>query len=193
MSQQPEQPDDAQLVQRTLGGDRTAFECLYDRHARRVRAVVAGAAADRSAVDDLTQECFLRAYRKLDQLYPHEHFGPWLVGIARRVAREKRRSLFRDRHRFVGAEPSDGVEAPTDRPAKRDSIELQEDLEIVLDRVRRLPEPQRVAIELFFLEECNAEETAKVLGMSRSGVYALLKRACRSVAKSIERGTPVKE
>lgn len=98
MSDRHEQIDDGRLVQRTLGGDCTAFERLYDRHARRVRAVVWSAAGDPSAVDDLTQECFMRAYRKLDQLHPHEHFGPWLVGIARRVAREKRRSLHRDRH-----------------------------------------------------------------------------------------------
>jgi hypothetical protein len=84
MSQQGEQPDDGRLVERTLRGDRAAFERLYDRHARRVRAVVSCAAEDSTAVDDLVQECFLRAYRKLDQLRPQEHFGPWLVGIGNR-------------------------------------------------------------------------------------------------------------
>jgi len=48
----------------------------------------------------------MRAFRKLDQLHPHEKFGPWLLGIARKVAREKRRSLFRDKHRFVGTAPA---------------------------------------------------------------------------------------
>ena len=189
MSQQGEQPDDGRLVERTLRGDRAAFERLYDLHARRVRAVVSRAAEDPTAVDDLVQECFLRAYRKLDQLHPQEHFGPWLVGIARRVAREKRRSLHRDRHRFVGTAPSDCERVPADQRAKPSSDELRDDLERVLERIRQLPESQRVALELFFLEECDAEKTAKLLGMSRSGVYALLKRACRNVAKLIERGT----
>ena len=135
----------------------------------------------------------MRAYRKLDQLHPRENFGPWLVGIARRVAREKRRSLHRDRHRFVGAAPSDDQGGLADARSKSSADDLQDDLEIVLERVQRLPEPQRVAIELFFLEDRNAEKTAELLGMSRSGVYALLKRACRNVAKSIERGMPVEE
>ncbi|OHB81923.1 MAG: hypothetical protein A2W31_05485 [Planctomycetes bacterium RBG_16_64_10] len=144
-------------------------------------------------MDDLAQECFLRAYRKLDQLRPQENFGPWLMGIARYVGREQRRSLHRDRHRFVGSTPlSDkGRQAKTGPDSFSD--ELHDYLDIVLEQVRRLPESQRVAIELFFLEECDAEKTAKLLGMSRSGVYALLKRACRNVGNSIERGIPVKE
>ncbi len=193
MSQQHEQSDDGRLVRRALNGDPTAFGRLYDRHARRVRAVVSGAAEDASAVDDLTQECFLRAHRKLDRLHPQEHFGPWLLGIARRVAREKRRSLHRDRHRFVGTAPSGCQEPAAGQRAGPSPDELRDDLEIVLDRIGRLPESQRVAIELFFLEGCDAEKTAKLLGMSRSGTYALLKRACRRVARSIARESPVGE
>ena len=189
MSLHPEQLEDGRLVERTLRGDRAAFEELYDRHRRRVRVVVSCAAGDASAVDDLIQECFLRAYRKLDELQPREKFGPWVVGIARLVAREERRSLFRDRHQFVGADPMDCEEAfiETNLGASSD------DLESVLERIQELPEAERVAIELFFLEECDAERTAELLEMSRSGMYALLKRACRNVAKSIERKMPIEE
>ncbi len=191
MSEQHEQLDDGRLVERVLNGDREAFERLYDRHARRVRTVVWTAADQPSAVDDLIQECFLRAYRKLDQLLPRENFGPWLIGIARRVAGEKRRSLYRDRHRFVGTDLSNCETSAADRWIESPSGESLDDLDLVLNHVRQLPEAQRVALELFFLEERNVGETAELLGMSRSGVYALLKRACRTVAKSIERGTKV--
>ncbi len=189
MSDKHEELDDGQLVKRTLAGDRAAFERLYDRYARRVRSVVWSAAGEPSAVDDLTQECFLRAYQKLDQLRSHEHFGPWVIGVSRHVAREKRRSLRRDRHRFVGTAPSNDQGRAADARSTLSTDSLPDDLEMLLELVRRLPEPQRVAIELFFLEECDAEKTARMLGMSRSGVYALLKRACRNLAKSIERGS----
>ena len=62
-----------------------------------------------------------------------------------------------------------------------------DDLESVLQRIQELPEAERLAIELFFLEDCGAERAAELLEISRSGMYALLKRACRNVAKSIER------
>jgi RNA polymerase sigma-70 factor (ECF subfamily) len=191
MAEQLEQLGDGALVERTLQGERAAFGHLYDRYCRRVRAIVGGAGVDRSAVDDLTQECFLRAYRKLDRLEPRENLGPWLAGIARQVARERRRSLRRDRHRFVGSAPSDGRAGAGGQADP--TLDEREELAIVMQRIAQLPERQRVAIELFFVEECNAEETARLLGMSRSGVYALLKRACRSVAASIASGTSVRE
>ena len=89
---------------------------------RLVRAVVYRVGTDIPVVHDLTQECFLRAYRNLARLRRPDRFGSWVVGIARAVAREHRRSLRRDRHRFVSDESLDvwtdpdtpgAVQAPT--------------------------------------------------------------------------------
>src|SRR5262245_48169265 len=88
-------PTDAELVRRTLAGDREAFAQLYDRHARLVRAVAADAGPGRS--DDAVQETFLRAYRGLADLRSPDAFAGWLVGIARKVVRET--------HRRPGAAP----------------------------------------------------------------------------------------
>ena len=60
------EPPDADLVARVLAGDVEAFGCLYDRYARLVRAVVYRVGHDAPIVHDLTQECFLRAYRDGD-------------------------------------------------------------------------------------------------------------------------------
>src|SRR5271166_6109924 len=98
------EPSDADLGARVLAGDRDAFGRLYDRYARLVRAVVYRAGNDAPVVHDLTQECFLRAYRNLARLRQPDRFGAWVVGIARAVAREHRRSLRRDRHQFVAEE-----------------------------------------------------------------------------------------
>ena len=95
---------DADLVARVLSGDREAFGSLYDRYARLVRTVVFDVAKDWSTVQDLTQDCFLRAYQNLGRLRQPDRFGHWLVGIARQVARERRRTLRRDRHHFVGTD-----------------------------------------------------------------------------------------
>ena len=65
---QPTEPTDAELVAQTLAGNREAFGDLYDRYARLVRSVVCGVTWDWPMVQDLTQESFLRAYRKLGSL-----------------------------------------------------------------------------------------------------------------------------
>ena len=112
MSLHSEQLEDGRLVERTLGGDRAAFEELYDRHRRRLRVVVSCATGDASAVDDLIQECFLRAYRKLDELQPREKSvrGWWeLPGWwrARSVAACFEIGIsFPERHRWIAKRPS---------------------------------------------------------------------------------------
>jgi hypothetical protein len=61
--------DDADLVRRTLRGDRETFADLYDRYARLVRAFCWDATRDLPQAQDLTQEVFLRAFQRLPELW----------------------------------------------------------------------------------------------------------------------------
>lgn len=167
---------DAELVADTLAGDREAFGTLYDRHARYVRAVVAAVSCDWSAVDDMTQECFLRVYRKLASLRDPAQVGPWLAGFARQVARERRRTLRRDRHEF-------GLVADDAAGSKGEPSEFdREQIEHVMKRLAELPEDERLAIHAYYFTEQNATEAAAQLELSRSGFYARLQRALANLA-----------
>jgi len=182
-------PTDADLVGKALAGDREAFACLYDRYARLVRAVVYGVAMDWPMVQDMTQECFLRAYKNLARLREAERFGRWIVGIARQVGRERRRSFCRDRHQFYGNE---ALEVPFDSDVGG-AIESAEETELMMRRLAELPERERIAIHAFFLQECDARQAAELLGLSRSGVYALLERALARLAALVRRHEVKKE
>jgi len=174
------EPSDADLVAWVLAGDRDAFGCLYDRYARLVRAVVYRVGNHAPVVNDLTQECFLRAYRNLARLRQPDRFGAWVVGIARAVAREHRRSSRRDRHQFVGEE-SLGVWSDPDTPG---AVQTADEIELVLRRVAELPERERMAIHAFFLllflEWSVDHETETCSGDRRRGRRAgfLLRLVC---------------
>jgi len=178
------EPSDADLVAWVLAGDHDAFGCLYDRYARLVRAVVYRVGNGAPVVHDLTQECFLRAYRNLARLRQPDRFGAWVVGIARAVAREHRRSLRRDRHQFVANEALE-VWSDPDTPG---AVQTADEIALVLRRVSELPERERMAIHAFFLQECDAGEAALLLQLSRTGIYALLERALSHLADGIRRG-----
>jgi RNA polymerase sigma factor (sigma-70 family) len=178
MCMEPNAPNDADLVAQALSGHREAFAELYDRHARLVRAVVAGVSGDWPAVEDMTQECFLRAYRNLGRLRDAGRFGAWIAGIARQVGRERRRTLRRDRHEFRQPEPGELATLADVEPGLHD----REELELVMQEVARLPERERLAIHLFYFGEQDARQAAEMLGMSRSGFYALLQRALARLA-----------
>jgi RNA polymerase sigma-70 factor (ECF subfamily) len=167
-----QEPTDAELVAHVLAGDREAFGCLYDRYARLVRSVVWNVAGDSSAVADLTQECFLRAYKNLHRLEQPEKFGAWLFGMARQVVRERKRTLRRDRHQFVGDSPLNIASDPDAGVASQTA----EETALVMRRLAELPERERLAIHAFFLQQRNAQQAAEILDLSRSGFYALLER-----------------
>jgi RNA polymerase sigma-70 factor (ECF subfamily) len=182
-------PTDADLVAKALAGDREAFACLYDRYARLVRAVVHGVAMDWPMVQDMTQECFLRAYKNLARLREPDRFGRWIVGIARQVARERKRTVRRDRHQFVGG---DKLEIPSETDFEN-VMEVTEETELVMRRLAELPERERLAIHAFFLQEYDVRQAAELLGLSRSGVYALLERALARLAVLVRRHEVKKE
>jgi RNA polymerase sigma-70 factor (ECF subfamily) len=177
-------PPDSELVASVLAGDRDAFGVLYDRYARLIRAVVARVAGGSVTVNDLAQECFLRAYRNLSRLRQPDRFGPWLVGIARQVAREHRRSRRRDRHEFI-PEPFAVANSLRD---PSESAEAAEEIALVLERLAKLPERERLAIHALFLLDRDADEAAAMLQLSRSGIYAVLGRALARMAQSLRSG-----
>ena len=174
-------PSDHDLVSKVLQGDRDAFGQLYDRYARLVRAVLQGEAKGHQGVQDLTQECFLRAYKNLARLRQPDRFGAWTVGIARQVAREHRRASRRDRHRFVAG---DAMEICSESSAT-EAVGVAEEIELAVRRLSQLPERERVAIHAFFLQGRDAGHVAALLGLSRSGAYALLGRAIARLADNI--------
>src|SRR6476660_7328085 len=73
------------LVKAVLDGDREGFTRLYDRYAPLVHGILL-ARVPRAEVDDLVQDIFLHAFKKLHTLRDSSSFGPWIAMIARHRA-----------------------------------------------------------------------------------------------------------
>jgi RNA polymerase sigma-70 factor (ECF subfamily) len=172
---------DETLVSGVLSGDREAFGELYDRKAKLIRAVCYDATHDLVSAADLAQEAFLRAYRGLGELRNPSLFSPWLLGIARQVCREWRRSRQRQPESLDEYQPV----ASTDGIARRglDS----DDVMHLRDAIAGLPERERLALHAFYLLEMDAEETRGILSLSRSGLYRVLSRARRRLRRVLVR------
>jgi RNA polymerase sigma-70 factor (ECF subfamily) len=166
----------AELVVRARAGDQAAFAALYDRHSRLVRAICFDATGHLAAAEDLSQEVFLRAYQKLHQLRDANRFLAWLCEIARRAGRDWRRRAKRDC-------------LSTDFVEKREAATSAEESTLIelRDAIRQLPEDERIALHLFYLDEQPAADARQVLGLSQSGFYKLLDRARQHVALNMRR------
>ena len=76
---------DAQLIQRTLSGDETAFASLVRKYEKKVHALVYRKIGDFQDAQELTQDTFLRAFENLSTLRDFDLFAGWLYVIASRV------------------------------------------------------------------------------------------------------------
>ncbi len=171
---------DGDLVRAVLGGERSAYAALYDRHARLIRAICYNATRDLADAQDLSQEVFLRAYRKLGELRDPDRFAGWLVSIARRVCCEWRRGRSRDRHRYVGLDPG-----ASDQPEVASSDGRIGELR---EAILSLPERERLALQVFYLQDQSADDACAVLRLSRSGLYRVLGRARRRLERVLRAG-----
>ena len=169
---------DAELIRRTLQGSQAAFGELYDRYAALIRAICRDTTGQMVTAQDLAQEVFLRAYSKLGKLKDPDRFAPWLVAMAKNVCREYRRGKFRDRHVLVGLEP---VELEAIEPREDD-----ERLDALNEAMAKLPEKERLALRVYYLQGQDVAQAMKILKVSRASLYRLLDRAKKNIEKIMD-------
>lgn len=165
-----------------------AFARIYDRHCAVVRALCLRHLPTDTDADDALQETFLRGFRLLHELSDPDGLRPWLYAIARNVCAERRRSAARrNRHEQAAAEERivmSGLASTNHSPhtARRetpvpDAAEKSEVLSRLTAALDELPDDERLAIHLYYLEPDPVAAAGAFLGISRSGFYKLLSRA----------------
>jgi RNA polymerase sigma-70 factor (ECF subfamily) len=164
--------NDAILVRAAQEGDRSAFGRLYERHARMVHGVLL-AKVPVGAVDDLVQDVFLRALRRLSTLREGGSFGGWLVAIARNLANDyHRRSL--PEEPLAEDAPDADLRGGDTRTKHRTAG--QSGSAAILDAIRSLPDAYRETLILRLVEGFTGPEIAARTGLTHGSVRVNLHR-----------------
>ena len=80
---------DHELVARIRAGDERAFECLYRRYHRRIASYVQGMVHDHARAEDITQDVFMSALRRMRDTDRPIAFKPWIYEIAKNACIEQ--------------------------------------------------------------------------------------------------------
>ncbi len=153
-------PGDAELVRSALDGDRRAVEVLVERHHPVVFRFLLGFLKDEDRAADVTQDTFIKALERLSAFRGDSAFRTWLLAIARNEALGSLRSAGRRREGGL----QDAEELP-DRGLPPDASAVQGDeLRRVREAVARLPEKQRLSVELRLFEGLSFREVAEATG-----------------------------
>ncbi|MEW2427384.1 RNA polymerase sigma factor [Micromonospora sp. NPDC047644] len=170
--------DDETLVTRARAGDLEAYDLLVARHTASAyrTAVLLGAGSDS---EDVIQEAFVKAYRKLSRYRGDASFRSWLLAI---VANETR-NLHRSRGRRDGLVLRAAAADPRSEIAEDDAVAAVlagERRESLVRALRQLPARDREVIVCRFFLDLTEEETVSALGWPRGTVKS---RTSRALAK----------
>lgn len=165
--------EDGHLVRSARAGDESAFARLYERYRRIVHAVLL-ARVDRQDADDLVQDVFLTAWKRLDDLRDPAAFGGWIGMIARNRATDARRRATA----FVEL-PAD-LESPGAASAGAEA-------NAALAAIRALPDAYRDTLMMRLVEGLTGPEIAARTGLTPASVRVNLHRGMKMLRGKLER------
>ncbi len=173
--------DDAQLIDRTLDGDRAAFGQLIRRHDLAMRRLVSRLVDSRDSMDDVLQDSYLKAFRSLNTFNHRSSFATWLYSITYRTAIDHLR-----RKRTRRASPLDSstlIEIACDQG--HDAVERVVDRSLLKQALSGLPPDQLATVLLVEVEGLSYDDAAAVLGVASGTVGSRVNRARAALRDSM--------
>ena len=180
--------DEAQAVTRARGGDTEAFRLLVERHSRDVFRLAFRMTGNEHDAEDVVQETFLKAYRKLSAFEERSQFGSWVHRIAANCAYDLLRARVRRDDRLERTEGLEGdrtLTVPADDPSPERLVaggEVRRRLRAALARMSAL---ERSAFTLRHVEGMSIAEISRALDLDASAAKQSVFRAVRKLRDAL--------
>ena len=152
-----------ELAARCRAGDASAFEELYQQHARRLFSLVVRMIGSVDDAEDLLQEVFLQAHRKLSGFRGDSALGTWLYRLTMNHCLDHLRARQVRMNRATESLDEEGAEEPTAPAPVVPAVVSRLDLERA---IKMLPDGARAAFLLHDVEGFEHREIAQILGIS---------------------------
>lgn len=170
-----------QLVEECKSGNRKAYNELYNSYAKAMYNICYRMMSNAEEAQDMLQEGFVDAFRRLESFRFESTFGAWLKKIVINKcinALEKRKIV------WVDEEITNSYHAPADDNAFNEE-ELQLSVERVKKAMNKLPEGARVIFSLYLIEGYDHTEISEVLHISESTSKTQFMRARQMVKEML--------
>ena len=170
---------DAELIERTAGGDRSAFETLYRRYARPVFGLALRRLGDRGRAEDAVQETFVSIWRSARTYKPERGPGaPWVYGVARNAIVDRSRARTE-----TPAEVPEEAALDSGPDERAEAAWLQWRVHRALET---LPEREREVIALAYWSDLSQSEVAERLGIPLGTVKTRTRAALARLAEILD-------
>jgi RNA polymerase sigma-70 factor, ECF subfamily len=167
---------DGQIVAACRAGDQDAWRALIERFDRYVLGIIRhGYRVPAQDAEDVFQEIFTKAYRRLDDLRNDDAIGPWLAGIARHTCLSRLRTRV--------DEPVETLEEPVDDGVGMELLDRAMDVDAAL---QQLPETCRDILDRFFRLDQPYSQIAQELGLPAGTVASRISRCLSRLRVQLE-------
>ena len=185
--------DTKPLIEKSLAGDRNAFKALIEANQRLVMHVVYKMVSNRSDVEDICQDVFVKVYQNLTGFKHDSKLSTWIAKIAYNTTinylEKKKVPLFDD----LSPEEMTLDHLSGNGTAPDDLSEQGELSGILKDQIDHLPVQFRTILTLYHLDEMTYKEIGKIMDLPEGSVKSYLFRARKLLKDSLLSKYEVKE
>jgi RNA polymerase sigma-70 factor (ECF subfamily) len=175
---------EAEVLQRAIKGDESAFSSLVDVHQTHVYNLCYRMLGSPQEAEDAAQETFWRAYHNLQRYDPSRPFTTWLLSIAAHYCIDQQR-----RRRLPTIELDELLDmenfTPDPGPSPEKIMSEKEDIEVIQRQLAELNPNDRAILVLRYFHEFSEDEICDALSISKSAVKSRLHRARLHMAEQL--------
>ena len=185
----PAGADDAALVEAVRRGDDRAFEELYARYLAPITGFVTGRVHDHARAEDIAQDVFVSALRRIRATESAIAFRPWIYEIARNACIDAYRRGRRAEQVPLESErlaPADRDRLVSGGPAPEAAVAVKEELDHLRGAFGSLSDVHHEILVLRELEGLSYDAIGERLGMTKAAVESTLFRARRRLGEEYE-------
>jgi RNA polymerase sigma-70 factor, ECF subfamily len=182
---------DAELVQRTIDGDRRSFALLVERHKQSVFGLITKLMGPND-VEDVAQDSFLRAFKSLDSFRGDAKFSTWLYRITWNTCLDRREQRSRRQSREIPVEVMSDVDddepmefADEDADLPDEVLEASDIRERLAKHLDGLSVHFKAVLTLYYFEQMSYDEIAESLDIPMNTVKVHIYRAKAHLKKAL--------
>ena len=184
------------LLNRLREGDESAFRQFVDEQKQRIFTLCYRILKDEDDAEDAAQEVFMKIYQKIGQFREESQLNTWVYRIAMTTSydllrKRKRKTPWMYMSSFTGGQNNQGNRSweetlpIVNRIHPHATLEEKERLQKLYTAIDKLPENQKSAILLHYMEGLKYEQISEILGVSFSAVESLLFRARKNLKETL--------
>jgi len=179
--------EERKLIQNFLAGDDSAFELLLKKYLKPVYNFLFRLVGDWSALDDLTQTTFIKAWKNLRQFDMSKNFKVWIFAIAKNTAYDhlkKKKTL-----PFAFFENDEGhnkLEEITDEKILPDEILERKNISAEVEKkLKEIPENYRIILLMRYKDDLTLTEISEILGVPYNTIKSQHIRALQKLKEEL--------